>query len=93
MNARHLIAFTLAAGMIGGAGYMIAHTDFEGQAKKAVENQGMTDVKTDFSLVASILKCGKDDLMGYDFTAKNPQGNPVSGYVCTGLFKGSTVRW
>lgn len=93
MRARVLLPFALVTAGIGAVVYTAANTDFEGQARTAVENQGMTDVKTEFSTVATLFKCGKGDLLGHEFTAKNPQGKHVSGYVCTGILKGSTVRW
>ena len=37
--------------------------------------------------------CGQDDFFSTEFTARNAQGQFVSGTVCSGWFKGSTVRF
>lgn len=60
-------------------------------ARNALSNAGMTHViVTGYSPFA----CGDDDFYSTGFTAINPQGNQVSGTVCSGfLFKSSTIRW
>lgn len=37
--------------------------------------------------------CSEDDTFATRFTATNPQGHVVTGQVCSGPFKGSTVRF
>lgn len=37
--------------------------------------------------------CGRGDLWRTDFKAKNQNGKEISGTVCEGLFKGSTIRF
>ena len=37
--------------------------------------------------------CGKGDVFATNFTAENAQGHTVSGTVCKGWLKGSTVRF
>lgn len=62
-----------------------------GDAVKALEAQGFTDVQT---TGWSAFACSKDDFYSTGFTATNPQGKRVSGTVCSGmLFKNATIRW
>lgn len=60
-------------------------------AHRALRNSGYTDIQTgDYAFFA----CGRDDFYHTKFTAKNQQGQFVSGVVCSGLFlKGATVRF
>lgn len=37
--------------------------------------------------------CGKDDGYASKFTGTGQDGNPVSGVVCSGMFKGVTIRF
>lgn len=39
------------------------------------------------------LSCGQDDAFRTNFTATAPNGKRVSGTVCSGWFKGHTVRF
>jgi len=41
---------------------------------------------------AITMRCSRSDSMVFDFTGNNPAGDPVSGFVCCGIFKGCTVR-
>ncbi|NIG73526.1 hypothetical protein F3J34_07940 [Klebsiella sp. Ap-873] len=59
------------------------------EAKKALINSGYTDVKIQGY---SILGCSEDDLYRTEFTAKGLSGQQVSGVVCGGFWKGSTIR-
>lgn len=60
------------------------------RTKKTLESSGFTDIETGgFNLFA----CGKDDNFATDFTAKNANGQKVSGTVCCGILKGCTVRF
>ena len=58
-------------------------------AKRVLLDAGYSDVK---AAGYDIFACGEGDIYATKFTAKNPIGRPVSGTVCTGLFKGSTIR-
>ena len=54
-----------------------------------LESQGFTNVKTHGF---SVFGCGKDDNFSTKFTAEK-DGKTVSGVVCGGILKGSTVRF
>lgn len=60
-------------------------------AKRLLENQGYTNVKTDGH---SWFGCAKDDEVATSFTATNSAGKQVSGSVCRGFWaKSSTIRF
>jgi len=63
-------------------------TDPKG-TKEALEGQGYTKVTVGGYATFS---CGDDDDFATTFEAINPVGKPVTGVVCTGFFKGATVR-
>lgn len=50
---------------------------------------GYTNITTDGY---SFFGCGKDDTYHTKFTATGPTGVRVNGVVCSGVFKGSTIR-
>lgn len=56
--------------------------------KRVVESHGFTDVVIGGY---AFFSCGKDEFAS-SFTAKDANGNPVSGAICSGWFKGYTVR-
>lgn len=56
---------------------------------KFMENQGYSDVQIG---KYSFFGCGRDDFYRNEFTAINPVGNKVNGYICEGIFKGKTIR-
>ena len=59
-------------------------------ANKTLESAGFTDVTiTGWNPLA----CGEDDTYATGFTAINPQGKVVEGTVCSGVFKGATIRF
>ncbi len=89
MNFKNIAAsFALVAASVGLAGCN------EDNAHNAVRSMGFTDIKTEHSLATGFVKCGeREGFFSYDFTAKNPNGQAVSGYVCQGPLKGSTVRF
>ena len=58
-------------------------------AQKAAEDMGFTDVVTGGW---TPFGCGKEDAFTTTFTAKNAQGKPVEGVVCSGWFGYATVR-
>jgi hypothetical protein len=41
----------------------------------------------------SWLGCGKGDIYATNFEAVGPTGRPVKGTVCSGFFKGATIRF
>jgi len=61
-----------------------------GTARESVEAMGLHDIQVGG---IDLLGCGKDDFVGRNFTAKNSEGRTVKGVVCTGMFKGATVRF
>ncbi len=63
-------------------------------AVKTLDSQGYTDIKViDNSWYAVGLRgCDQNDAARITATAKNPAGKTVTIYVCTGLWKGGTIR-
>lgn len=59
-------------------------------AAEALDNAGFTDIQTGGY---SVFACGKGDTYHTAFTAKNPRGKTVTGTVCSGWFKGATIRF
>lgn len=58
-------------------------------ATKALEGAGYTDIKiTGYKFFG----CGNDDTFHTGFNATGVNGKQVSGVVCGGLMKGSTIR-
>ena len=41
----------------------------------------------------AFFSCGKDDTFATSFKAKSPNGSIVTGAVCSGWFKGATIRF
>jgi len=63
-------------------------TDATG-AKKALEGAGYSNIQmTGYSMFS----CGQDDVYKTKFSATGPTGKQVTGAVCAGIFKGSTIR-
>jgi hypothetical protein len=61
------------------------------EANRVLDNSGYTEIQIHGW---SYWGCGKDDAFTTRFSAKNPNGKVVSGYVCSSWFsKGSTVRF
>lgn len=73
-----ILAATLSAGCTS-----------DSDAQRALAAAGYTDVQLNGY---SWFSCGKDDTFHTAFTARGPTGVPVSGVVCSGWFKGSTIR-
>ena len=70
------------------AAVLVGCTDAE-EAKRAVENIGGTDVKiTGFRFFG----CDREGFRT-GFTATSATGKRISGVVCSGWFKGATVRF
>lgn len=59
-------------------------------ATRALEAQGLTNVRIEGY---SWLGCGKEDTFASNFSATGVSGAAVTGQVCQGLFKGTTVRY
>ena len=62
----------------------------EEKSRAALESAGFTEITFDGY---AFMACSEDDAYKTKFTARNPQGNMVSGVVCCGRFKGCTVRF
>lgn len=59
-------------------------------SKKILSSMGYTDIQiTGYVLMG----CGERDVFHTGFTSKSPNGSSVEGVVCSGWFKGSTVRF
>lgn len=58
--------------------------------KELLTSQGYKDITT---TGYSFFACSEDDSFATGFKATSPTGQNVSGTVCSGLLKGSTVRF
>jgi len=58
-------------------------------AEKALKGAGYTDIQIGGY---AVFGCSEDDQFHTKFTAKGPSGVPVEGVVCSGWFKGATIR-
>ncbi|OWP84357.1 hypothetical protein BWK59_05760 [Flavobacterium davisii] len=60
------------------------------KGKKQLENQGYKDiVNTGYNAFC----CDENDSFSTGFKAKDKNGNEVKGCVCSGVFKGITIRF
>lgn len=60
------------------------------QAITVLEGEEYTDIEiTGYAW----FMCGNGDSFSTGFIAKNRKGQTVSGAVCSGLFKGATIRY
>jgi len=59
-------------------------------AQKVLASQGFTKIQTQGW---GMFGCGQDDTFSTKFTAVGAKGENVSGVVCGGWMKGSTVRF
>lgn len=89
MNTSHLrlslsIAVLACATILAGCGVNPS------TATRALEAQGLTNVQIEGY---SWLGCGKEDTFASNFSATGVNGAAVTGQVCQGLFKGTTVRY
>ena len=58
-------------------------------AVRALEGAGYTNIKiTGYRITG----CHDDDTFRTGFKATGPSGKPVTGVVCSGILKGSTIR-
>lgn len=60
-----------------------------GKAKDVLVKSGYSDISIDGY---GWFSCGKDDWYSTAFVAKSPNGSEVTGSVCSGFFKGNTIR-
>lgn len=59
------------------------------KATSVLHKQGYTDIEiTGYDFFA----CSEDDLYATGFEAKSVTGEFISGTVCSGMFKGNTIR-
>ena len=79
---KFLIASALALALTG-----CASPD---HAQQVLVDAGYSDVRTGGY---SWLGCGKGDIYATNFEAVGPTGRPVKGTVCSGFFKGATIRF
>lgn len=71
--------------------WMAASCDVsDDETSRVLRAHGFTDVKTHGH---AFFACSKGDTFATEFSAKNAQGQPVSGAVCCGLLKSCTVRF
>ena len=61
-----------------------------GKATRALEAQGITQIRLGGY---SVFGCSKGDNFSSKFTGLGANGKPVSGVVCSGWMKGTTVRY
>ena len=77
--------------LVAGAFLLLAFTgctDKSG-ATRALKQQGYTDITiTGYN----IMRCDKNDNFSTGFKAKSASGHGVTGTVCSGIFKGHTIR-
>ncbi len=59
------------------------------ESYKVLSDQGYTNIET---TGYKAFACSKDDTFHTGFTATSVAGKPVSGTVCSGWLKGSTIR-
>lgn len=78
-----ILTIILAASIVS------ACSDSDG-AKRALEDAGMEQVRTEGW---SLFGCDEKDTFHTRFSAVNHNGRKVSGIVCSGWLKGSTIRF
>lgn len=61
-----------------------------GTATRALGAMGITNIKLEGY---AFFGCSEDDTFRSRFSGTGPHGQPVSGVVCSALFKGATVRF
>lgn len=69
---------------------MLAACSSSSDATETLRSMGMTDIHT---TGYRFMGCPENDSFHTGFTATNPQGQPVSGVVCSGWIMGGTVRF
>lgn len=66
----------------------LACTDDDGTTR-VLSDMGYRDIQTQGY---AAFRCGQDDTFATGFRATAPSGRTITGTVCKGLLKGSTVR-
>lgn len=70
--------------------FALTACDDPATARRVLDNQGYTNVQLNGR---PWFGCGKDDAFATAFSATSPSGKPVTGVVCSDLFKGATIRF
>ena len=70
--------------------FIVSRCHDEAGTVRILEAQGYTNVVTDGRAWFS---CGKDDVYQTKFEATSPAGKRVTGAVCAGWWKDSTIRF
>lgn len=76
--------------LILAAVFLVSACTDEPRARNVLSAQGFTDIQIEGY---AVFGCGEDDTFATRFSAKAQNGRRVSGVVCSGLLKGSTVRY
>lgn len=63
------------------------------RSTRILEEQGYSEIQTLPYNLRSHFACSEDDDFRTPFIAKAQNGNTVKGVVCSGFFKGATVRF
>lgn len=71
-------------------GFILMGCSSSNDATKALNAQGFTSIQTHGR---AFFACSEDDTFATKFTAKNAKGETVTGAVCSGWLKGSTIRF
>lgn len=80
-------ALALAVALVLGVGSSIQEND--SSVARILQASGYRDVHlTGYRMFS----CSDDDFFRVGFTAVSPTGQPISGAVCRGVFKGHTIR-
>lgn len=72
------------------AALMLAACSDPDTARRVLEKNGFTEISVGGY---AMFFCGKDDDFSTAFSATSPTGQRVSGAVCSGWFKGATIRF
>jgi hypothetical protein len=76
-----------------GPGLLLAGCADEEGARRALDNAGYTEIRVYAPPLLHITMCGDNDFYKTRFSAKNVNGKALTGTVCSGQFKGSTIRF
>lgn len=85
-NAKHLLVIVAVLIFAAWAIWPKARPD---EARAVLSAQGYTQVEITGS---RLFGCGREDVYRTGFRAVGPTGVPAQGVVCSGIFKGATVR-
>lgn len=73
----------------GFAAFFLSACSDEPTALRVLQAAGYTDIVLDGYAWSG---CGKEDHYATAFKARGPSGVHVEGVVCSGVFKGATIR-